>query len=233
MTSSAGAGAPDHSLFLETTDTPPARPNRPLNQGDIFQDVAITLTNRSRGGSATAKTKLGHAMLIGHPCSLRGGSTLAVLQNIAQVRPVKEAEAERLTESPDSDSRLFRLDGLFPDTLWVVDFNILGTVHFKLLEKRRIACLSLEGWAAFQRRYANHALRVEQSIELRIADIRKYWLELDVWEEWCVRGNGEEDFYEWIREPITTEGPYAGTTRFNALELAADVIRGELPARPG
>ena len=41
MTSSAGAWLPDGSLFLESSDTPQVRPNRPWNQGDIFIDVPL------------------------------------------------------------------------------------------------------------------------------------------------------------------------------------------------
>jgi len=174
--------------------------------------------------------KQGHAMLIGHPCSLRGGGRIAVLQNLVEVRPLKDSEAERFSEPWDTDFKLFPLVGFAPDRLWVADFNVLGTAHFKLLENKRVACLSLEGWAALQRRYASHSLRIDQSIELRMADLRRYWSELELWEEWCARGHPEPDFYSWITQPIETDGLYKGTTRLQAVELAADIIRSELPA---
>jgi hypothetical protein len=102
-------------------------------------------------------------------------------------------------------------------------------VHFKLLEGKRVACLSLEGWAALQRRYATHSLRIEQSIDDRAADIKVHWHELEIWEEWCSRGYQEAEFVPWRREPIQTDGPYKGTVREDAFEFAADVIRNELP----
>ncbi len=229
MTTLVGDWLPNESLYLDKASEPPVRPHRPLNQGDIFQDVTICLTNRSGSGEPTPKTKICHAMLIGHPCSLRGGPKLAALQNLVEVRPVKDAEADRFVEPWDSDFRLFPLRNLFPDKLWVADFNVIGTVHFKLLEDRRMACLSLAGWAALQRRYANHSLRIDQSIELRMADLRGLWNELALWEEWCARGHAEPDFYTWVRNPIESEGPYKGTVRLEAIELAEDVIRAELP----
>lgn len=228
MTSTPGAWLPSGSLFLEMSSAPPVRPDRPWNQGDIFQDVTITLTNRTGSGAPTPKTKQTHAMLIGHPCSLRGGGRIATLQNLVEVRPLKESEAVRFNEPWDSDLKLFPLVGLFPDKLWVADFNVLGTSHFKLLENKRVACLSLEGWAALQRRYANHSLRIDQSIELRIADIRKYWDEIDIWEEWCSRGYPEPDFDQWLEEPLES-GIYSGTKRRDAVEFAPDAVRDELP----
>jgi hypothetical protein len=229
MTSSAGAWLPSQSIFLETSITPPVRPHRPLNQGDIFMDVPITVTGRTSGGEPKARMMIGAAMLIGHPCSLRGGARLATSQNVVQVRPIKDSEAGRFAEPWESDFKLFPLVGLVSDELWAADFNIAGTVHFKFLENRRIACLNLEGWAALQRRYVNHTLRIDQSIDLRKGDLRNYWNELDIWEEWCSRGHAEEDFEAWISRPIETDGQYKGTTRRVALELALDVIRSELP----
>ncbi|TMC47395.1 MAG: hypothetical protein E6J20_19765 [Chloroflexi bacterium] len=188
MTSSAGAWLPNESIFLERAATPHVRPHRPLNQGDIFTDITITLTNRKNNGEASPKLRLGCAMLIGHPCSLRGGANLAALQNVAEVRPIKENEAERFREPWNTNLKLFPLTGFVEGELWVTDFNVLGTVHFKLLEQRRVACLTLEGWAAMQRRYAAHSLRIDQSIELRAADIRSQWNEIEIWEECCSRG---------------------------------------------
>lgn len=229
MNSSSGAWLPSEGIFLEKALAPNVRPHRPWNQGDIFADVTITLTNRAGSGEPKPKVKQCHAMLIGHPCSLRGGGRNAALQNLVEVRAVKDSEAARFTDPWDSDLRLFPLVGLFPDRLWVADFNVIGTSHFKLLEGKRIACMSLQGWAALQRRYANHSLRIDQSIELRVRDIRKYWIEIEIWEEWCSRGHAEPDFAQWMQEPVETDGPYKGTIRIDAIELAPDIIRSELP----
>lgn len=233
MTSSAGAWLPDGSLFLESSDTPPVRPHRPWNQGDIFVDVPIMITGRTGAGVPKVKEKVCHAMLIGHTCSLRGGGAPAILQNVAEVRQAKDAEIGRLKGADplfDSDFKLFPLTGLFDDTLWVVDFNVLGTTHYKHLVDRRIACLSLDGWAALQRRYAFHSLRVDLSIATRAEDLRGLWAELELWEEWCSRGFLEAEFDAWLSEPIETDCAYAGTSRRDAAELARDIILAEMPA---
>jgi len=233
MTSSAGAWLPDGSLFLESSDAPPVRPYRPWNQGDIFVDVPIMITGRTNAGAPKVKEKLCHAMLIGHTCSLRGGGDIAILQNVAEVRQAKDAEIARLKAAQplfDSDFKLFPLAGLFHDTLWIVDFNVLGTTHYKHLVDKRIACLSLEGWAALQRRYAFHSLRVDLSIETRAEDLRGLWREFELWEEWCSRGLVEREFDKWLGEPITTDCTYKGTIRRDAVEFAADILLAEMPA---
>jgi hypothetical protein len=229
MTSSPGAWLPNESIFLDKASDPPVRPDRPWNQGDIFADVSLTLTNRAGSGAATPKVRQGFAMMIGHPCSLRGGGNVATFQNLVEVRPIKDREATRFGEPWDTDLRLFPLVDLFADKLWVADFNVLGTTHFKLLENRRVACLTLEGWAALQRRYASHSLRIDQSIEDRAADIKKHWDEIEIWEDWCGRGLAEPDFEDWVLEPIETDCPYKGTPRRAAIEFASDIVRAELP----
>ena len=234
---SAGAWLPDESLFLDRADVPPVRPERPWNQGDVFMDVPITITQRTGAGAAKPKAIVGHAALIGHPCSLRGGGKPAIFQNVVGVRPAKPNEIERfeqVTPKWDCYFQVFPYVGLTEDgQLWVADFNILGTVHFKHLVDQRVACLSLEGWAAFQRRYANHTLRIDQSIDFRVGDVRQIWTELDLWEEWCRRGFEEADFDAWLNEPISSECHYKGTRRRDAVELAADVVLGEMPKDSG
>ena len=158
MTSSAGAWLPDGSLFLESSDTPPVRPHRPWNQGDIFVEVPIMITGRTGAGVPKVKEKVCHAMLIGHTCSLRGGGAQRSFRTSPRLdRPRTLRSGASLGTQHrifDSDFKLFPLTGLFYDTLWVVDFNVLGTTHYKHLVDKRIACLSLDGWAALQRRYA-------------------------------------------------------------------------------
>jgi hypothetical protein len=233
MTSSVTSWLPDGSLFLERADLPPVRPERPWNQGDVFADVPITITDRTGAGAVKLKTIQGHAALIGHTCSLRGGGKTAVFQNVAHVRPAKPNEItrfEQMTPKWDCYFQLFPYVDLYSDQLWVADFNVVGTVHFKYLVDHRVACLNLQGWAAFQRRYGNHALRIDQSIEFRVGDLRGLWTQLDLWEEWCRRGFSEPEFDAWLNQPIEAECHYKGTRRRDAVELAADIILEEMPA---
>jgi hypothetical protein len=58
--------------------------------------------------------------------------------------------------------------------------------------------------------------------------LRRYSI-ASIWEECCSRGYSDADFEEWKRQGIETEGPYKGTLRLDAFELAPDVIRAELP----
>src|SRR4051812_12286716 len=126
MTHSRGAWLPDGSLFLDQADVPPVRPERPWHQGDVFADVPITITGRTNAGAVKTKTIHGHAALTGHTCSVRGGGKLAILQNVAHVRPAKVKELEKfdLVEPKwDCYFQLFPYVGLSSDgQLWVADF---------------------------------------------------------------------------------------------------------------
>jgi hypothetical protein len=138
MTSAARAWLPSGSIFLEKSLTPPVRPHRPFNQGDIFQDITITITNRANSGEPKPKGKPGHAMLMGHPCSLRGGAQLANLQNVAEVRPIKDSERERFREPWDSDFKLFPLEGFVE--------NDLGSLTSTNSEQCTSSCSKASGW---------------------------------------------------------------------------------------
>jgi hypothetical protein len=111
-------------------------------------------------------------------------------------------------------------------------FNVISTVHVKHLRDKRVACLNEPGWAALQKRYANHCVRDSQPLDIRQADSHYLWVEIELWEEWCLRGHQEADFVDWLKEPIAVDCPYKGTPRNKALDLAGDIIRSELPAPP-
>src|SRR6266511_1489623 len=95
MTSSPGAWLHNESIFLDRASDPPVRPDRPWNQGDIFADVPLTLTNRAGSGAATPKVRQGYAIMTGHPCSLRGEGNVATIQKLIEVRQIKYREATR------------------------------------------------------------------------------------------------------------------------------------------
>ena len=231
MSSSDIPWLPDQDIYLEKSTAPHVRSSRPWNQGDIFDDVPIILSKR-KDGEPQSKILRGAAMLIGHPCSVRGGTSLAVFQNVCQVRVATAKEVEALSSAWDRYLQLFPLPRFRNDELWVADFNLLGTVIRDHLYNQRIVCLNHLGWAAFQRRYATHSLRIDQPLEKRLEDTRSLWNEIEIWEEWCERGHAEADYPLWLKEPIAS-GHDAGTTRRNALGFAPDAVRDELPdARP-
>lgn len=217
---------PSGGIYLEKSAAPQVRPHRPWSQGDIFVNVPIYIAD-GKLGKPREKLHQGPAMLLGHPCSLRGGTTLAVIQNVCRVREAKDKEAERLAESEASYRQLFPLPDFLDGALWVADFNHLASVKFTHLNGQRIACLNHEGWAALQLRYSFHSTRIDQPLEQRVADIRATWAELELWEEWCARGHAEADFQRWLSEPLAASD--TETTRRAALELFPDLVRAEVP----
>jgi hypothetical protein len=217
----------DADPYIELADRPHVRPNRPFWQGDIFDSVPLSLTDKPKAEGPKPKTRETAAMLVGNPCSLHaGGGRLAVMQNVAQVRPLKERERDRFAPPWDGFFQLFPLPSFRDGEVWVADFNVLGSVHFKYLEASRIACLSREGWAAMQCRFAYHTLRMRQSVTDRIEDIRALANEADLWEEWNTTGRDPGEFQGWLEEPCGAEA-YAGTKRRELLDFAPDMVASE------
>lgn len=218
---------PEDAPYLDRADLPHVRPNRPYNQGDIFVDVPIASAGR---GEDRPKVNSGPVMLMGHPCSIHAGGRVIETQFVASIRPMDEAAKERPFTAPwDTHLYLFPLPQLIAGRDFVVDFRRLGTTHFKNLENRRIACMTSDGWAAVQRRWAWHTLRADLPLDVRSQDLRGLWNELALWEEWTARGNAREGFHAW-RDAPQREGPYTETTRADLLDFAFDELWGELPS---
>jgi hypothetical protein len=236
---------PDESIYLEKRDLPEARPSRPWNQGDIFLAPLAILgkPKKPQPGQpepdpiSCVKVKDEPVVLLGHPCSIRGGANLAILQNVAHVRPAKQAEIERFAQAEergapwDTYYKVFPLPAFRDEMLWVVDFNVLGTVTFTSLKGSRIAILSKEGWAALQKRYAWHALRLAIDYGELLDGATLTWNELDLWEVWVSRGLTEADFQTvWLEEPLDGSSQYAGTKRRDLLEFAPDALLADMPS---
>ena len=221
---------PDESIYLERSDLPHVRPSRPLNQGDIFADVPIATAGR---GDDKAKIVLGPVMVLGHPCSIHAGGRVIETQFVASVRPLSEAVRGRPFEPPwDGYGYLFPLPGLKDGQDFVADFRRVGTTHFKNLEGRRTACLTRDGWAAVQRRWAWHTLRADIPLGQRSEDVRGLWNELALWEEWSARGLAPEEFPGW-RDSLQVSGAFAGTKRADLVDFAFDELWAELPNPAG
>src|SRR5207253_1175147 len=129
-------------------------------------------------GQPTAELRTASALLIGHTCSIRGGPSYAKVQTVCEVRTATEREQEKFHAPWDGWWMLFPLVEFRDGPLWVADFSLISTVHVKHLVQKRIACLNEPGWAALQKRYANHCLRDSQPLELRQADLHRTWVEL-------------------------------------------------------
>jgi hypothetical protein len=219
---------PEHSIYLELAGAPTARPARPLNQGDVFVDVPIATVGRD---AEKPKVNVGPALLLGHPCSIHAGRRIIETQLVAAVRHKAEAVSGSRTLEPPWDSYyyLFPLPGLIDGEDFVADFRRVGTTHFKNLGDRRIACLTQDGWAALQRRWAWHTLRADLPLSSRSADLAGLWNELQLWEEWNSRDQAYEEFPVWLGQP-QEGGAYAGTTRRDLMDYAMDELMDELPA---
>lgn len=223
-----GRWMPDESIYLERADDPHVRASRPYNQGDVFADVPIATAGR---GEDKPRIVVGPVIVLGHPCSIYAGGRLIETQLVASVRPVEDAVSGRPFEAPwGTHLFLFPLPGLKDGHDFVADFRRVGTTHFKNLEGRRTACLTLDGWAALQRRWAWHTLRADIPLESRANDQRGIWNELELWEEWTDRGYPSGEFTAW-REALQVGGTFSGTKRADLFDYALDELWAELPDR--
>ena len=236
---------PEEPIYLDRRNEPVARPSRPWSQGDIFQAPLVILDKPKKPqneGEAPdprsgVKVRNEPVALLGHTCSVRGGARLAAMQNVAWVRPAKEAELGRFAEREeqgrpwDSDYKQFPLPEFRDESLWVVDFNVLGTVNFSNLKNQRIAVLSKEGCAAFRKRYAWHALRIQVDYADLLQESTETWNELNLWEIWIEHGLDEAEFQTvWLEGPLAGSSQYAGTKRRDLLEFAPDVLKDDMPS---
>ena len=92
------------------------------------------------------------------------------------------------------------LPDLFGDgVLWAADFLALSPVdRTYLTTENRIASLSESGWAYFRQRLAlcyTRALIVLRPLE---AVGEPTWKEIELWQEWNLRGHGPEEFQPWL-----------------------------------
>jgi hypothetical protein len=219
---------PDGSIYLERADAPHVRPSRPYNQGDIFDKVPLASAGR---GDDNPRIEVGPVILLGHPCSIRAGSRVIPEQLIAAIRVLDDAVPARNLQSPWATHRyLFPLPQLCDGQDYVADFRRVGTTHYKNLEGHRVACLTRDGWAALQIRWAWHTLRAEIPLAVRSMDLLGLWNELALEEEWTDRGFTPGEFPAW-RDSAQTEGAFVGTKRADLLDYAFDELWGELPAR--
>jgi hypothetical protein len=109
-----------------------------------------------------------------------------------------------------------------------VDFRRIGTTNFHFLRETRVACLTHQTWAAFQRRYALHSIRATIDEAPWLEQTQLYWDEFRLWELWNQRGLDPAAYQEWLDQGALTD-PYAGVPRRQILEFAPDFVEAEMP----
>lgn len=230
-----GLWLPDTSIWLakaDAVDGPDPRPHRPWSQGDIFHNVPITGTKRLKDGQEAEraeKTKICHAMLLGHPCSIRGGLNHAINQTVAPVIPMA---AEGFVAPWDDRYYAVPLPDFVDGNPWIVDLRMVTFTHYKNLEGKRIASLSLDGLVALQRRYINHAARIYVEDD-RPRDTVAVYNEITIWEAWNAKGHDQSELVAWLNEPLddpdNNHPAWAGQARRQLLEYGPDALLAELP----
>lgn len=224
----------DGEIYLEKRGEPQCQPDRPLSQGDVFTNVPLAMITRHHPDRAVqdlGKANSVTAVLLGHPCSIRGGSTDAQFQQLAQVRSVEEIfrDSGGSFDPPyDGSYFLFPFPRLREDVDYAADFRRLGATATRYLRDRRVACLNHDGWVAFQRRLIWHHGRVAVGQEEQRLATLQTWNELALWEAWKQRYGVFDGFQAWLNADITSAGFGPGSRRDLVAQIP-DVIRAEMP----
>lgn len=207
------------------------RPNRPLFQGDVFVDVPFTVANPARPDGTCFQERRANVLLIGHPCVMRAGARVLPVQSAVEVRDKSEAvNAAHPFERPyESHYHYFPLPSLLGNEDHVADFRRIGTTLTAELDGQRVACLSRASWVALQHRYVYHSTRHELDFEMMLAQADVWWNDVMLWEEWTDRGLPPDDFEAWMKELLTQDRAYSGTTRRDAAAFAPDDVRDDFP----
>lgn len=224
---------PNVDFYHDRSEQPHVRPSRPLCQGDVFVDVPLSIVKRHKPDVADKDKSTTNRILvalISHPCAMYANGAPINNVPVAEVRRAEDACKEgRPFEPPFDDYSYFApLPALQSGEDYVVDFRRIGVTHTRYLIDRRIACLSHKGWAAFQRRFAYHFLRMDVEFDKLLNATNPLWSEFEIWEEWGSRGHHPPEYQRWLEDPMQM-GAYAGEKRRDVLEYAPDLVAAELP----
>lgn len=220
---------PTGDPYLDRADKPPVRPNRPIAHGDVFLDVPVALYRKhppKRAGQHPTDAKETSVMLYGHPCSSRRGDRLEQVPNVVVV-----ARAERLLGGTAwgppyrGRYRFFPLRGLVGGEDYVADLGQVAVTRVEYLAGKRVACLSFEGFAAFQGRCVMAVSRMNPGREEHERRCFPLWAELELWERWTSARETEAGFSAWLDEPL---GSRDQATRRAALMGAPEEVSQEL-----
>lgn len=188
----------------------PPDPDRPLFQGDVFEDVPFVkarLNNRPDDAPNVVVERRA-IILLGYPCDLYTAEGLpAKVQAVAAVTP-----AGRLG-IPDDWSGAYNyapLPGLINGQDHAVALQAPGNIDARYLTRdRRIACLSEMGWAVLRHRIMLCAARTVVLVEELMQAGRPLWAEVEMWHRWTGAGRPEADFVPWFATSSAAAGGFS------------------------
>jgi hypothetical protein len=159
-------------LYLARHDE--VSPARPLMPGDVLAGV---------GGS--------HAMIVAHPCSMRGSG--GRLRPRVAVAPVSDYQRLPLSAWPSGHFNVFPLPELLPEPCAAKLLELSSATREELEAAERVATLSDYGVYVFQQRFVFCLTRVVVGLD-RLEEVSGHLLaEAELEEEWVDELTGGSD----------------------------------------
>ncbi len=188
------------ALYLYRGDQ--VNPNRPLQTGDVLEEVAIP----------GLPDGAGTVIVLTHPCSMRSnGVDLMERLHVARVVPHDEVKLDKWGSSHFRLMPLPHLAG--EDAHHAVRFADFGLAASEVLASApRVACLDPVGINLLQQRFIFYMTRfIAGTQELHESCVAAF-VELDLMEEWTDTWGSTElpvaeaaaAFHEWIREETSS-----------------------------
>jgi hypothetical protein len=206
----------------------PNNPNRPLFQGDVYEDVPFVKAKFNNNASTNPNITIERRMVavIGYPCDLYVSGKPAIIQCVA---PVVDAAKVNIPSDWSGAYTYVPLADLKGDgTKWAVSLQATANVDARyLVRQNRVASLTRYGWAFFRQRLALCSTRGMFIVEDLTGAGAATWDETELWADWCAAGHPEGAFNAWLN---TTDPSLGGFTRRKALEQGmVKTVRGMLP----
>jgi hypothetical protein len=192
-----------------------APPERPIFQGDVFEDVPFV---KAKGGNNEPNIDVTrrHVATVLYPCDMyvQQGRVLSRVQVVALV---KEAEGIEIPEDWDGAFSICPLPDLIQDgQMWMADFTRLVNIDRSFLRpENRVRSLSEYGWAFFRQRLALASSRSMIHLSDLQATGATTWQETAMESDWRKAGRSTEAFHDWLDDK---EPELSGMSRRVALE---------------
>lgn len=149
--------------------------SRPLNQGDVLRDVAL---------SSGIETDL--VMIMSHPCSMRRGSQLQPELVVAEIRDFQRLEPRKWPDGHYDHLPLPGLNPLVRSTPGAASFRHLHTIESQELALyKRVVVLSDYGQIVLLQRWIHQLSRVTVHRQELTEQLRPVQTEISLQERWC------------------------------------------------